>query len=108
MELISAFPFMGTISRSTENPLGDDIQSTVYSGKMDLKVSTPEIGVVAQEANYLAYLPLTKVNNVYANSIRKGDKFSCNMYGEVIKGVVVNAMPSQLGGLTVYVNRELW
>jgi len=59
MELISEFPFMGTISRSTENPLGDDIQSTVYSGKMDLKVSTPEIGVVAQEANYLAYLPLT-------------------------------------------------
>ena len=38
MELISEFPFMGTISRSTENPLGDDIQSTVYSGKMDLKV----------------------------------------------------------------------
>lgn len=108
MELISEFPFTGTISTSTENPLGDDIISTVYSGKMDLKVSTPEIGVVAQEANYLAYLPITKVNGAYVNPIRKGDKFVAMMYGEEIRGVVVNSMPSQLGKLTVYVNRELW
>jgi hypothetical protein len=108
MELISEFPFTGTIKTFTENPLGDDLESVVYSGKMDLKVSTPEIGVVAQEANYLAYLPISKVNGAYVNPVKKGDKFSCNMYGEVVTGVVVNAMPSQLGRLTVYVNRELW
>ena len=51
---------------------------------------------------------LDEVNGAYVNPIRKGDKFVAMMYGEEIKGVVVNSMPSQLGKLTVYVNRELW
>jgi hypothetical protein len=49
-------------------------------------------------------MPLTK--NVSGNYImpRKGDKITISVYGDLLSFTVVNKIPSQVGGITVYVS----
>jgi hypothetical protein len=47
------------------------------------------------------YFPLDKENDEVV--VRLGDLFEANMYGLIVNGKVVGVFPSQLGGVTVYI-----
>ena len=52
-------------------------------------------------AQYSVYLPLDI--NTEDVEIRNGDAFESEIYGMSINGKVVGVFPSQLGGITVYI-----
>jgi len=70
---------------------------------MDEHMATDEEGRVMQTSSYIISIPLTKDEK--GNSIvpHKGDKISLTRYGETFNLTVDNADPSQLGGVTVYI-----
>lgn len=52
-------------------------------------------------AKYAVYFPFdTETGSV---QVKMGDMFEANLYGMNVNGKVVGAFPSQLGGVTVYV-----
>lgn len=52
-------------------------------------------------AKYAVYFPFDKSEDEI--EVRLGDLFEANIHGLVVNGKVVGVFPSQLGGVTVYV-----
>lgn len=52
-------------------------------------------------AKYAIYFPFDK--DIEDIAVRMGDLFEANLYGLIVNGKVVGVFPSQLGGVTVYV-----
>lgn len=52
-------------------------------------------------AKWSVYFPFDKKNEEVV--VRNGDMFTANMYGVEVNGKVVGVFPSQLGGVTVYI-----
>jgi hypothetical protein len=102
----SEFPYSGVITRTTtiEEDNGDVNVTTseIYNGVMDYSLNTAVVGLSPQTADYVVSMPLTK--NVSGNYImpRKGDKITISVYGDLLSFTVVNKIPSQVGGITVY------
>lgn len=81
----------------------------VYQGECDIQMITPEIGQVGTRSNYVVIMPMPlDENGKLHNPIRKEMDFEGIRFGEKIGGKVLNAEPSQLGGITVYIERTIW
>ena len=52
-------------------------------------------------ASYAIYIPFDKDNEKV--TIRRGDLFRADMYGLMEDGKVIGVFPSQMGGITVYI-----
>ena len=102
------FPYTGVITRNTaeEEPNGDitSTLSEIYNGIMDYSLNTAVAGLAPQTADYIVSMPLTKDANGNYIIPRKGDKVKITAYGEVLEFTVVNKIPSQVGGITIYVS----
>lgn len=106
---IEEYPYTGVITRTTAGKGdGDDITTTLYSGKMDLTLQTDSQGRVLQTAGYIVSIPLTKDNGGKYIIPHKSDKILLTRYGETLMFTVDNAEPSQLGGISIYVTRNQW
>lgn len=107
--MISEFPFKGEVKRVTVDDLGEETFEEIFSGNVDIQHTSVEMGIVAQSANYAIFTDMPKDDDgKYYNPIRRGDVFNGEVYGEVIGGKVQNVQPSQLGKMTIYINRETW
>lgn len=96
------FPYTGTIKRSGSGDFGSEEDITVYEGKMDVGLSSDEIGSTAQTSSYNIFIPFAKG----AMMPHKDDNIQVIMEGETILLKVDNAIPSQLGRVRIYATRE--
>lgn len=105
---IVEYPYNGVITRTTvvtqDNGDTDVTTIEVYDGKIDVSLSTAEMGAVAQTSNYVVSMPLLYSGS---NAIipKKDDKIAVNMLGDTFVLTVNLSIPSQLGGVTVYASR---
>lgn len=97
---IEEFPYSGTITRELD---GEVVQ--LYNGVMDISLNTPEVGTVAQTANYIVSLPYNRDANATYVIPQKDDKITVSMLGDNFILIVNLSIPSQLGGVTVYASR---
>ena len=106
--MILEYPFNGVITRTetTMFPNGDieETQIEIYNGSIDVALSAPEVGTLAQTSNYIVSMPLTATGNSYIIP-KKDDRILVNMYGDIFSLSVNNIIVSQLGGITVYASR---
>lgn len=102
---IEEFPYTGKVFRTIEVNNGPDKEEVVYEGKMDVNLSSAEIGKTLQTADYVISMPMLMEEGKYVNHVRKNDKVICEVYGETYKMKVDNYIPSQLGSITVYANK---
>ena len=106
---IMEYPYVGVINRTIEGH-GDDEDTTqvIYDGVMDETMSTDDEGRVLQTASYVISIPLTQTQSGEYIIPLKGDEITLKRYGQVVKFVVDNAEPSQLGGVSIYSTRKDW
>lgn len=104
----SEFPYSGVITRTTtiEEDNGDvNVTTTeIYNGVMDYSLNTANVGLSPQTADYVVSMPLTQDASGNYIMPRKGDKITISVYGDLLTFTVVNKIPSQVGGITVYVS----
>lgn len=106
---ILEYPYSGTITRIIQGDgMEDDEEITIYDGEMDEHMVSDEEGRTLQTASYIISIPLLKNDNGEWIVPRKGDKIEITRYGETFKLTVDNADPSQLGGVSIYANRNSW
>ena len=106
---IMEYPYVGVITRTIEGHCDDeDTTQVIYDGVMDETMSTDDEGRVLQTSSYVVSIPLTQnANGAYIIPL-KGDEITLTRYGQVVKFVVDNAEPSQLGGVSIYSTRKDW
>ena len=106
---IMEYPYVGVITRIIEGH-GDDEDTTltIYDGVMDETMSTDDEGRVLQTASYVISIPLTQTQSGEYIIPLKGDEITLTRYGQVLKFVVDNSEPSQLGGVSIYSTRKDW
>lgn len=97
---IKEFPYNGTITRELD---GNTVE--LYNGEMDISLNTPEVGTVAQTANYIVSLPFNRDANTTYVIPQKDDKITVSMFGDNFTLIVNLSIPSQVGGVTVYASR---
>ena len=104
----SEFPYSGVITRTTitEEANGDTSSATseIYNGVMDYSLNTAVVGLSPQTADYIVSMPLTQDAGGKYIMPRKGDTVTLSAYGDFLSFTVVNKIPSQVGGITVYVS----
>lgn len=106
---ILEYPYNGTITRVIQGSgMEQDTEIVVYKGVMDEHMMTDEEGRTLQTASYIISIPLTKDENEKWIVPRKGDKITIERYGDTFKLTIDNAEPSQLGGISIYANRNSW
>lgn len=106
---ILEYPYTGTIKRIVQGK-GDspDTETLLYNGVMDEHLVTSEEGRTLQTSSYIVSIPLTKDDSDNWIVPRKGDKIELTRYGETFSLTVDNAVPSQLGGVSIYASRNSW
>lgn len=106
---ILEYPYTGTIRRIVQGK-GDspDTETLLYNGVMDEHLVTSEEGRTLQTSSYIVSIPLTKDDSDNWIVPRKGDKIELTRYGETFSLTVDNAVPSQLGGVSIYASRNSW
>lgn len=106
---ILEYPYSGTITRIIQGDgMEADEEVVIYEGVMDEHMVSDEEGRTLQTASYVISIPLTQDENGNWIVPRKGDKIELTRYGETFKLTVDNADPSQLGGVSIYANRNSW
>lgn len=106
---IMEYPYVGVITRTIEgHGDNDDTTLVIYDGVMDETMSTDDEGRLLQTASYIVSIPLTKNTDDEYIIPRKGDEITLTRYGQVVKFVVDNAEPSQIGGVSIYSTRKDW
>lgn len=102
--MINSFPYHGTISRISESDFGEDTSTVIYDGVMDCTLVTAEVGKIAQTADYVVSIPLTKDAGGHYVLPAKEDMIIVSEYGVERNLKVDNYVPSQVGGVTIYCN----
>ena len=106
---ILEYPYQGTITRLIEGHGDeDDTEIILYSGVMDEHMVTDDEGRVLQTSSYIISIPLTQNGDGSYIIPISGDEISLVRYGELLRFVVENAEPSQIGGVSIYVTRKSW
>ena len=110
--IVEEYPYTGTINRivTTQADNGDIAETTkeIYSGEMDFSLQNDKNGIVAQTSSYIVSIPLILGSDNKYNIPHKDDIITVDNYGESINLKVDNAIPSQLGGITIYATRGDW
>lgn len=104
--IVDEFPFECEFYRMAideSKPLDQQVEEkvVVHATKCDITEATHTASSNFISAKWSVYFPFDKANDEIV--IRNGDMFAANMYGIEVNGKVVGVFPSQLGGVTVYV-----
>lgn len=108
--LIKEYPYIGTISHTIESNDGsEDTTEAIYDGVMDIHLSGNNLGSDIESSRYLVYIP--QVLNEVSHKVifpTKGDSIEVQVGGETQHYQVDNAVLSQLGGIEIYVTKEIF
>ena len=100
------YPYFGQFYRigiDDSLPLDEQIEERiiVFETECDITESSHSWSRNFIWAKYAVYFPFDKSEDDI--DVRLGDLFEANIHGLVVNGKVVGVFPSQLGGVTVYV-----
>lgn len=100
------YPYFGQFYRigiDDSLPLDEQIEERiiVFETECDIIESSHSWSRNFIWAKYAVYFPFDKSEDEI--EVRLGDLFEANIHGLVVNGKVVGVFPSQLGGVTVYV-----
>ena len=100
------YPFRGQFFRmgvDESKPLDQQVEEkiVIFETDCDITESSHSWSRNFIWAKYAVYFPFDKKNDEVV--VRLGDLFEANMYGLIVNGKVVGVFPSQLGGVTVYI-----
>lgn len=100
------YPYFGQFYRigiDDSLPLDEQIEEKiiVFETECDITESSHSWSRNFIWAKYAVYFPFDKSEDEI--EVRLGDLFEANIHGLVVNGKVVGVFPSQLGGVTVYV-----
>lgn len=100
------YPYFGQFYRigiDDSLPLDEQIEERiiVFETECDITESSHSWSRNFIWAKYAVYFPFDKSEDEI--DVRLGDLFEANIHGLVVNGKVVGVFPSQLGGVTVYV-----
>lgn len=100
------YPYFGQFYRigiDDSLPLDEQIEKRiiVFETECDITESSHSWSRNFIWAKYAVYFPFDKSEDEI--EVRLGDLFEANIHGLVVNGKVVGVFPSQLGGVTVYV-----
>lgn len=104
--LLQNFPYIGTFYRVDVDeslPL-DQQQETkiiIFKTECDITESSHSWSTNFIWAKYAIYFPFDTTNEEI--KVKLGDLFEADLYGMMVNGKVIGVFPSQLGGVTVYV-----
>lgn len=104
--IVDEFPFECEFYRATideSKPLDqqeEEIQM-VHATKCDITEASHTLSSGFISAKWAVYFPFDAKNEEVV--VRNGDTFTAIMYGVEVNGKVVGVFPSQLGGVTVYI-----
>lgn len=100
------YPYFGQFYRTEVDdslPLDEQIEMrlVVFETECDITESSHSWSRNFIWAKYAVYFPFDKEEE--GIDIRLGDLFEANVHGLIVNGKVVGVFPSQLGGVTIYV-----
>lgn len=100
------FPYYGSFYRigvDESKPLDEQVEEkiVVYETICDITESSHSWSRNFIWAKYAIYFPYEKEPE--SIKVRLGDLFEADVYGLMVNGKVVGVFPSQLGGITVYI-----
>lgn len=104
--ILNDYPFDGVFYEvfiDKTKPLNQqkDEKKILFETKCDIQESTHAWSNNLIWAKYAIYFPFDVEKD--SIKIKSGDYFEGNIYGLTVNGKVVGVFPSQLGGVTVYV-----
>lgn len=100
------YPYFGQFFRieiDESKPLDEQVEERVviFETDCDITESSHSWSRNFIWAKYAIYFPFDKDNEEI--EVKLGDLFEADMHGLIVNGKVVGVFPSQLGGVTVYV-----
>lgn len=100
------FPYFGQFYRigiDESKPLDEQVEEriVIFETECDITESSHSWSNNFIWAKYAIYFPYDKEPDTI--KVQLGDLFEANVYGLTVNGKVVGVFPSQLGGITVYV-----
>lgn len=100
------YPYYGQFYRieiDESKPLDEQVEEKiiVYETVCDITESSHSWSRNFIWAKYAVYFPYEKEPE--SVKVRMGDLFEADVYGLMVNGKVVGVFPSQLGGVTVYI-----
>lgn len=103
---IAEYPFEGEFYRyidESDLPLDEQTggEELIWESPCDIIEASHTVSSNFIEAKFVVYCPFDPKNE--SVEIRNGDRFYADFYGIQVNGRVVGVFPSQLGGITVYV-----
>lgn len=107
-DILQEYPFSGEFYHTeidNNNPnLEDRVEREIITltTPCDITESSHTTRSNFIDSTYTIYVPFDKENEKVV--IKRGDLFRADMYGLMIDGQVVGVFPSQIGGITVYIN----
>lgn len=104
-DILNEYPFNGvfyTVAVDENKPLDQQVAEKIIilETPCDIMESSHSWSKDFIFAKYAVYFPFNKDVEL---EIKLGDLFESNMYGLKVDGKVVGVFPSQLGGVTVYI-----
>lgn len=96
---IKEYPFMGTFTDVRYDGEEDkDIEEVVLETPCDIQRTAITDGSGVMQSTYVVYFPFDKEEGI---TIRRGMRFSGNMYGLNVCGTINEPFPTQMGGCEV-------
>lgn len=104
--ILNDYPFQGVFYEftiDTTKPLNEQTsqKKVLFETICDIQESSHSWSKNFIWAKYAIYFPFDKDNDTI--KVKLGDYFEGNIYGLIVNGKVVGVFPSQLGGVTVYI-----
>lgn len=108
MELgkLNLYPYFGqffTMSIDESKPLDEQVEEReiIFGTECDITESSHSWSRNFIWAKYAVYFPFDKEKEEI--EVKLGDLFEADMHGLIVNGKVVGVFPSQMGGVTVYI-----
>lgn len=106
LDKLNLYPYFGQFYRmgiDESKPLDEQFEEkiVVFETKCDITESSHSWSRNFIWAKYAIYFPFDK--DVDWIKVQMGDLFEANMHGLIVNGKVVGVFPSQMGGVTVYI-----
>lgn len=103
---LQEYPFFGefyriTIDRTLPPSQQIEEKEVILTTVCDVTESAHSVSSNFISAKFVVHMPFDKNNQVI--NIKNGDMFVANVYGMTVNGKVVGVFPSQLNGITIYI-----
>lgn len=103
---IQAYPYEGEFYRMTidrTKPPSQQVEKkeVILTTACDIVEASHSVSSSFIAAKFVVYVPFDKDTQVI--NVKNGDMFVANVYGMIVNGKVVGVFPSQLNGITIYI-----